>query len=144
MPLFDESHLPPGVPEEVMHGVNTVIAGLRGRLVKEIVLPEGPLRLRVPTQVLRELFDERARRPGYGGRRAVAVRRPRVQIAITRPPSDQPDACYRWNVRHGMQSCGPAVLRCARLASPGGSRLSAARSMRRCPFGEVFESHRLE
>jgi hypothetical protein len=48
MPLFDESHLPPGVPEEVMHGVNTVIDGLRGRLVKEIVLPEGPLGLRVP------------------------------------------------------------------------------------------------
>ena len=51
MPLFDESHLPPGVPEEVMHGVNTVIAGLRGRLVKEIVLPEGPLGLRVPNLV---------------------------------------------------------------------------------------------
>jgi hypothetical protein len=51
MPLFDESHLPSGVPEEVRHGVNTIITGLRGRLVKEIVLPEGPLGLRVPNLV---------------------------------------------------------------------------------------------
>jgi hypothetical protein len=51
MPLFDESHLPPGIPEEFMHGMNTVIAGLRGRLVKEIILPEGPLGLRVPNLV---------------------------------------------------------------------------------------------
>jgi hypothetical protein len=51
MPLFDASHLPPGMPVEVMHVVNTVIAGLRGRLVNEIVLPEGPLGLRVPNLV---------------------------------------------------------------------------------------------
>jgi hypothetical protein len=64
MPLFDESHLPPGVPEEVMHGVNTVIAGLRGRLVKEIVLSacEGPVdQLQARTQYL-------PRRSGAQGR----------------------------------------------------------------------------
>jgi hypothetical protein len=51
MPIFEESHLPPGVPVEVLYGVNIVVAGLRSRLVKEIVLPEGPLGLRVPNLV---------------------------------------------------------------------------------------------
>jgi hypothetical protein len=48
MALFDESHLPPEMSLELLHGVNAIIARLRGKLVKEIVLPEG---LRVPNLV---------------------------------------------------------------------------------------------
>ncbi len=51
MAVFDESQLPPGMPEELLHGVNGVVARLRGKLVKEIVLPEGQLGLRVPNLV---------------------------------------------------------------------------------------------
>jgi hypothetical protein len=51
MVLFDESQLPPEVSPELMNGVNAVVARLRGKLVKEIVLPEGPLGLRVPNLV---------------------------------------------------------------------------------------------
>ncbi len=51
MPLFDESHLPPEGSQELLDSVNGVIARLRGKLVKEIVLPEGPLGLRVPNLV---------------------------------------------------------------------------------------------
>ncbi len=51
MAVFDESQLPPGMPEELLHGVNGVVARLRGKLVKEIVLPEGLLGLRVPNLV---------------------------------------------------------------------------------------------
>lgn len=39
------------MPVELLDGVNAVIAGLRSRLVKEIILPEGPLGLRVPNLV---------------------------------------------------------------------------------------------
>jgi len=49
MALVIDPNLPP--TPELLHGVSVVIARLRGRLVKEIVLPEGPLGLHVPNLV---------------------------------------------------------------------------------------------
>lgn len=51
MALFDKSHVPPETPDDLLHGVNGVITTLRGKLVREIVLPEGPRGLRVPNLV---------------------------------------------------------------------------------------------
>jgi hypothetical protein len=101
MLLFNESDLPPGVPEEVMHGVNTVIAGLRGRLVKEIVLPEGPLGLRVPNLVRGYLQAHLRRMLTFldGGYPSVIKTRHAIARGLTRGHSGPGQRCDRVSSR---------------------------------------------
>jgi hypothetical protein len=51
MPLFDKNQCPSGTPDAVFDMVNAVIDRLRAKLVREIVVPEPPLGIRVPNLV---------------------------------------------------------------------------------------------
>lgn len=84
MALVIDPHLPP--TPELLHGVSVVIARLRGRLVEEIVLPEGPLGLHVPNLVRAYLQGHLRRMLAFleGGQAEYVAGRPLMTELATR------------------------------------------------------------